>query len=346
MNLGLFAKGLDLMPDFGYPPVQFGGWDSTHSRWYTRTLAHNTVVVDRANTSEGAGRTTMWADGEQFRAIRVDGPEMNGGRRYERTVAMVDVSSEEAYLVDVFRVAGGREHLKLMHSHFGQVTSAGLSLEEDRALDLGEQMRNVRIDPAPEPGWHVDWAVEDRYEILDPGASVHLRYTDLTRGTQAGLAEAWVVAGGYSSTEEAWIPRVLIRREAAGDEPLASTFVAIVEPHEKTPAIADIRRVEVRGVNGEALPDTHAGIVVSLADGRRDIFIARDPMDAAVSEVAISTEPTLQTDAELCMVRLMPDGRLAHAALCHGSFVRIGDEEVRLGSTRDFAELSSEGPAP
>ena len=28
MNLGLFARGLDLMPDLGYPPVQFGGWDS------------------------------------------------------------------------------------------------------------------------------------------------------------------------------------------------------------------------------------------------------------------------------------------------------------------------------
>ena len=26
LNLGLFAKGLDLLPDFGYPPVQYGGW--------------------------------------------------------------------------------------------------------------------------------------------------------------------------------------------------------------------------------------------------------------------------------------------------------------------------------
>jgi len=26
MNLGIFAKGLDLLPEFGYPAVQFGDW--------------------------------------------------------------------------------------------------------------------------------------------------------------------------------------------------------------------------------------------------------------------------------------------------------------------------------
>jgi hypothetical protein len=46
MNLGLFALGLDLMPDFGYPPVQFGGWGSARSLWYHMTAGHNTVVVD------------------------------------------------------------------------------------------------------------------------------------------------------------------------------------------------------------------------------------------------------------------------------------------------------------
>ncbi|MEA2735001.1 MAG: oligo-alginate lyase, partial [Humisphaera sp.] len=45
MNLGLVARGLDLMPDFGYPPVQFGGWDSPRANWYKSAWSHNTVVV-------------------------------------------------------------------------------------------------------------------------------------------------------------------------------------------------------------------------------------------------------------------------------------------------------------
>ncbi len=53
LNLGLFAKGLDLMPDFGYPPVQYGGWESERAKWYHSTAAHNTVLVNNADQSDG-----------------------------------------------------------------------------------------------------------------------------------------------------------------------------------------------------------------------------------------------------------------------------------------------------
>ena len=46
MNLGLFAKGLDLLPEFGYPAVQFGDWHTPQALWHKKTAAHNTVVVD------------------------------------------------------------------------------------------------------------------------------------------------------------------------------------------------------------------------------------------------------------------------------------------------------------
>ena len=39
MTIGLFAKGLDLLPDFGYPPVQYGGWTAPRSMWYMQTAA-------------------------------------------------------------------------------------------------------------------------------------------------------------------------------------------------------------------------------------------------------------------------------------------------------------------
>ncbi|MGB9588303.1 MAG: heparinase II/III domain-containing protein, partial [Armatimonadota bacterium] len=46
MNIGLYAKGLDLLPDFGYKPLQYGGWHSYKATWYGIWAAHNTVVVD------------------------------------------------------------------------------------------------------------------------------------------------------------------------------------------------------------------------------------------------------------------------------------------------------------
>ena len=95
MNLGLFARGLDLLPDFGYPPVQYGGWGSPRARWYTMTAAHNTVTVDGKNQAAAGGRTTLWADGQQLHAIRASCPDLIGGKQFERTAAMVDLSERD-----------------------------------------------------------------------------------------------------------------------------------------------------------------------------------------------------------------------------------------------------------
>ena len=77
LNIGLFAKGFDFMPDFGYPPLQFSHWDGPHSMWYRTTAAHNTVVVDgakqAANRSQAAtqGECTLWGDGREVAAMCV-----------------------------------------------------------------------------------------------------------------------------------------------------------------------------------------------------------------------------------------------------------------------------------
>ncbi|MEP0841153.1 MAG: heparinase II/III family protein, partial [Phycisphaerae bacterium] len=99
MNLGLYALGLDLMPDFGYPPVQYGGWTSPRARWYTMTAAHNTVVVDGADLKPASGKTTLWVEGAFLRAVRASAPGLIGGRQYERTAVMVDTGEEGFYVI-------------------------------------------------------------------------------------------------------------------------------------------------------------------------------------------------------------------------------------------------------
>lgn len=75
LNLGLYARGLDLMPDNGYPQIQFGGWGSPKGMWYGLTAAHNTVVVDGRDQGHqykgpAVGRTRRWTDGKILRAVR------------------------------------------------------------------------------------------------------------------------------------------------------------------------------------------------------------------------------------------------------------------------------------
>src|SRR4030095_8527986 len=80
MTLGLFAHGLDLLPDFGSPPVQFGGWETPRANWYKIRASHNTVVVDRKNLVTSSGKTTLWADRKQFDAVRATGAGFIGGK--------------------------------------------------------------------------------------------------------------------------------------------------------------------------------------------------------------------------------------------------------------------------
>ena len=344
MNLGLFAKGLDLMPDFGYPPVHCGGWSGPKFHWYVSTAGHNTVVVDGKDQQKPAhGETTLWGAGETFRVLRASGKALYGIPQYERTVAMVDVSDEDFYVVEVFRVVGGRDHAKFMHSHFGGISTQGLALKPGQDYGYETQMRHFKCDPKPAPGWHVDWKVEDRFGFLKGNPDVHLRYTDLTAQAQAHTAEAWISFMNDASRglyTEAWIPRIMVRRQADA-APLVSTFVGVIEPYEGRSAIAGMRRLRLETPNGTAFPDAHVAVEISLMDGRRDLIVMADVENPQGLKPAFSgADGLVQPDwdlhlkGELCWVRKRAD--LTHIALCKGTSVRAGN--TTLAQETDFAE--------
>ena len=352
MNLGVFAKGLDLMPDFGYPPVQYGGWKGERFSWYVVTASHNTVTIDGKPQVRANGKTTLWADGERFRAIRASATGMvpgKGVKQYERTVAMVDISDDDAYVIDLFRVIGGKDHAKFMHSHFGRIATTGLSLEPGKPYGHGTQMRNFQTDPAPKPGWRVDWTAEDRYEYLPKGAQVHLGYTDLTTGASASTAEAWVIMGIYNSMAETWVPRIMIRRQADA-APLASTFVGVIEPYGKRSSIAKVQRLPLETASGRAYPDTNAAVEVTLADGRRDLVVAADvenPRKLTPSRAAdgalVQKDWQLRLDGELCMVRRNAAGKVSRIVLCRGKSLGVGKISLTLKDGAEFVEVRFDG---
>lgn len=343
MNIGLFAKGLDLLPEFGYPPVQYGGWDSPRARWYTMSAAHNTVVVDGTNSIRNhAGETTLWADGAAFHAMRMSGAALINGERFERTAVMVDVSPEDFYVLDIFHVAGGHDHAKFLHSHFGEVAVSGLNLEPAEDYGHNTQMRNFRMDSAAQPGWSADWNVEDQLGLLPEPRDIHFRYTDFTQGASAGLAEGWIAVRGFKSSEETWIPRVMIRKQNANDEPaLTSAFVGVLEPYEGSRFIKAIHRYPVDTLEGQALGDAHVAIEVELVDGRRDILVVRDRLDTSAKRVATKANTETRTDGEIALARLNPDGQVVYTALCRGSSLESGDYPLNLEGIAEFHEIDN-----
>lgn len=415
MNLGLYAHGLDLMPDNGYPPVHKGGWGGEWFNWYWSTAAHNTVVIDGRSQNRFNGKTTLWKAGKDFQVMRFEpdmqpiplagelvgfylcapgsiarvrcgnftddfnrqdlGPDWRvvdgewriengrltgqgvimctrrfpgaqrleydaithaaepcdlsallksherglntgaffgfgsqnnqrsqividpaGGRdnaavtspariktgqlyriicecdgrrlqhwvdgdliqecindglafipgefkRYARTIALV----RDEYVIDLFHVAGGRDHAKFVHSYLSTLTTTGLNLQPAPDYGHGTKMRNFRTDSAAKPGWSADWKIAGSDDV-------HLRYFDLTEGASASTCEGWIASSGFQSSDETWIPRVMVRRQAS-----ESLFVSVLEPYAGTPKIARVLR------RGDVLE-------VELRDGRRDVF--------------------------------------------------------------------------
>ncbi len=347
MTIGLFAHGLDLLPDFGYPPVQFGGWTAPRAVWYTQTASHNTISVDRKNTAPGSGKTTLWFDGVQFHAVRAAAPKLIGGTQFERLIALLDISEKDSYLLDIFRVAGGSEHTRFTHGHFGKATVAGLTLEKTEQSPYGEVMRNFNRDPAPSPGWSADWSAQDYLKFLPPGSDVHLRLTDITRDAAVQTAETWVAVGRYGGTADAWIPSVLVTRRA-DHEPLASTFVSVMDPYEAKSNVFSVRGLQLCNDAGETLSDDVVGVEIRLADGRRDIIVSTSNRPAGEGTegstrpsgpVVLEKEYDLKFDGDFCILRYDAQGRIGRMLFSRGASLRAGNVRIQSKDVEANVEL-------
>jgi hypothetical protein len=348
MNLGLYAHGLDLLPDFGYPPVQFGGWTTPRANWYKMSAAHNTVVVDGQDHRDAAGKTTLWADGKFFQASRASAPGLIGGKQFERTVGLIDVSERDFYVVDIFRVVGGSDHARFAHGHFAQLSTDGLTPQKTAEFGNGTQTRKFQVDENPRPGWSVTWNVEDKLNLLPKGQRAAMRYTDLTSDASAWIGEAWIVPGIYKGTDGVWNPCVITRRH--GTAPLASTFAGVYEPYGKTNFIAQIRRLPLFTSEGEKFGDAHVAIEIVLKDGHRDLLIAADienPLQAAPSlssnHLLVQPDWNVRLEGELCWLRKSAKNKIERIAFARASSLKIGEQTFRPEKNADFTELKLAG---
>jgi hypothetical protein len=384
MRIGLYAKGIDLLPDFGYTPLQFGGWNSTKGCWYGMTASHNTVLVNgenhRSNGCFGsppsifdppsippakvaepvAGVTTLWADGKILKAVRASGPEIvfenpkpmfnksRYGKQYERTVMLVDISDFDSYILDVFRVVGGSDHMKLQYHYYGRMTTSGLTLEPSAGIGAELQLRNCRRDPSAKPGWTADIIIDESqlpssHRYLPPGYEAHLRHTDMTAEAEVFIAEAWTAPGGLNSKAEAWLPCLAVRRQAK-EYPLMTTFVSVMEPYGTSPVIKEIlRRTLVE--DGGQYPESNIAVEIRLADGRRDLLVTastENPLGAASfssKKMITQKEWGLRFTGDTCMIRTDERGETQYAALYKADYLEAGELIIRMKGNIVFTEM-------
>ncbi|MCD6362287.1 MAG: heparinase II/III family protein, partial [Armatimonadetes bacterium] len=217
LNIGLFAKGLNLMPDMGYPE-RTGAWPK-RGAWTSNTISHNTVVVDRLRQKRvTVGNMQVFVETPMVRLVDVAREAVYPQTSlYRRAYALVDIDESDSYLVDIFRVKGGAEHHYSFHSAEGEVETEELALEPQptgtlagpdvefaslypktlRWNDPGigfDYLRDVRRDDSPPDAWSVTWKVKDTWNTRRQGrraeTDVRLRLTMLGPHDEVIIATA------------------------------------------------------------------------------------------------------------------------------------------------------------
>jgi len=194
LAINIFRYGWDLSADLGYPTTWTG---AKNGGWETNTASHCTVMVDeRGQQGYVIGNLHFFATEPLCDVVEASAekayPQCS---LYRRTVGVVrDEQGEPLYVVDFFRVAGGKTRDYHFHS-LGKPEDLTISVERASSPAAGEDARST-----PPLQWTKQdkgsLAGEDVAPMSKPG---HGWLWDVQRASGAGpIAATWSPSGGTS----------------------------------------------------------------------------------------------------------------------------------------------------
>ncbi|MEN6642090.1 MAG: heparinase II/III family protein [Armatimonadia bacterium] len=267
LNLELFARGVNILPDLGYPYT----WD--YRDWDSGSMSHNTVTVDETQpAADIGGQCNLFATegGVHVISARHDPypahdfppastrsagvPPASGVDLYERTSVLIEVDADRFYVVDLFAVNGGSQHDQSWHGPLTKVQPPTLQWQEqpqgtlagpDVALAArytdkwGRKTRNfpsylsqVKRATLAEPAvWNWDYG-------LPEGDRLALHVIPV-----GGPAEIITGVGRSPARPADWgLDYLLVRRQARAQKP--SLFLTVLDAYQKTPVVQSVRLVQ------------------------------------------------------------------------------------------------------
>lgn len=341
LNLMLWAKGHEMLPDVGYTWTQM-------RYWTTCTLGHNTVVIDRTDQAGRPGDGDLlcyFPDSHGVAVAEAEGrrgyANLGGVEVYRRLLILIPISTADAYVVDIFRVRGGSTHDWTVNGDADRDTRAVCSLplvgNRRWLLDDGEAWQEPVIESSR---YHPYGMVRDVQRVeASPSFQVSFTYVDQPAcGVRIHLlpgGPAQVLLGRSPSVRrmgqgasgdmrkayDFWMPKLLVRR--AGTAPLDSAFVAVEEPFSGSPFITAVDALDVTpaAVHAVALRVRHGKAIDTIVS----------TLDAPNAPERTVGDGVVQRGG-LGIVRQV-DGQVTDAWLFGGEELRLGD--LRLAGAPD-----------
>lgn len=287
LSFFLWGEGREWLGEYGYSHGALRAWSAS-------SLAHNAVLIDEKCQSyrrDGHVRGSLLLY-EPLLPGGLQLTEADGRRAYDRLVSdlktyrrellLVPVGESGSYVVDIFRVEGGKRHDWVIHAAVGTPESLEVDLplepmpgtlagpdkktgdvklwpdevreERDSEYGLVDELRGARADGP--------WKATIRPEGTPEGPALHLRML-AEKGRQIVVGRAPNPRRGIAHEGS----RILLCRSSGG----RNAFAAVWEPSRKEPLIQSVERLKVRkGDDAWAV-----GLRVRLSNGQtHDILSA------------------------------------------------------------------------
>lgn len=307
LDLGMDAFRGNILSHMGYPR-NWGAWEGLWSSHnvarqfdpYREQVGEAQYVADAglAHVTEVRTQAHFEYIDESGRKDHAPMPEY----WQRRMLALVDVSPDEFYALDFYRISGGAHHWWAFHAQEGDYATEGIDLVAQEGGTLAgpdvpygdvEWMKahggsehatygwrgvnftfphlyNVQKGRAERPWWG-DWAIKT-------GEGLHLRQhilqarDGLGQPIEVNVTDGRAASGG-SPYEMKWI---MMHNPGGGDEVVRTQVLAVLEPYINSPIIRSATPIALSGADEDGFEAGAARI--ELISGRVDtVFWSADP---------------------------------------------------------------------
>lgn len=328
LNIEMFAYGRPMMTDDGYPTPftrpNFYDWRGAN------TYKHYCVMIDEApHRNRNAGDLNTLASAPQVQLMDASAEAVYAGLAslYRRTTALIDISEERSYLLDIFRVRGGSQHDWCFHGPpFPEFSMTGgeLGPVQKKGTLAGENVPYGAKPPqnsgscgfqglfnirrmSPKGAWSATWRNPD-----DDLA--------LTMTMPAGCAQEVITADGVPELTPGapdTIQYVLGRnvRPQQDDDELLSNYVAVAEPHRGEAAVTGVEHLSADGASAESV-----GLIVRRGQERDLIHSSLAPQEQTTWA---GDDRPLVVAAEFALLTL-DDRGIKRGCIVNGTLLRYG----------------------
>jgi hypothetical protein len=224
LNLSYWKQGAEVLSDLGYL------WDHPRKHQAARTVAHNTVLIDGKDqvTKERGGDVRFFKTSAHVKVMEASSNAYPGAKLYRRTSAVIDHGGGRSYVVDFFRVQGGRQQDYVYHAAASACQVTGLTLAPAPDTPLYD-FTNIRT-AAGAGVWRATWPAGPKMTAV--------AWNIGQRGERVFVTDGWGQRDWKNSDLGATLPYIVRRGEGDG----AKIFISVFEAHEGiTPFVRGVK---------------------------------------------------------------------------------------------------------